>query len=152
MWKEGRDILKLLDATREFEMTQPHDRVYALHALADNASLPRPDYTISNSDMLIKFATHLIMQGRGGDVLSQVDRAYCTRKSNVPSWCPTWQPAAPQPLFRVQNEDYEDFRASGHLSPKMKVVGESGTLLQARGAIVDKDPDSDRSEQSAEAQ
>jgi Heterokaryon incompatibility protein (HET) len=104
-WKEGlrgryqkklppKTLLDLLWAFRNFEASNPFDKVYALLGLAADASdFMEPDYTQSISMMYTNLAHTIIQRDGTLDVLhnSGGNCLSATEPFDLPSWVPNWK-------------------------------------------------------------
>lgn len=91
-------FLEALVLARDFECTDPKDRIFALWNLArDKSGLQfAPDYQIPYESVYTSFARAWIQQKRSLDIIGAVERVPDNADfySNAPSWCPNWNCAA----------------------------------------------------------
>ena len=87
-------FLEALVLARDFECTDPRDRIFALWNLAqDKEGLDyAPGYTESYEEVYTGFAKAWILQHGGLDILGVVEATQqsCDFYTVAPSWCPNW--------------------------------------------------------------
>lgn len=105
----------LLKLTRQFETTDPRDRVYGLLGMKSGGNEPdsgrlfiTPDYTISAGELWVRLARQVIQSSQNLSILSSVQSTYGGAQSEdatrdppddsddegsgrLPSWVPNWQ-------------------------------------------------------------
>jgi hypothetical protein len=123
-YKEGRrlNFLELLIATRFYNCTALHDKIYAfvgLLASEDIPNTPLNDYSQSFVDTCIKWSTYWLLQSRKLDLLSYVDTSR-DGSDGLPSWVvafdslsqPLDQSEWIQPFYNVPSRLYTATSAS----------------------------------------
>ena len=85
-----QSLLLLLSATREFEATDPRDKVYSLYALVQVADVPIPDYSVSADELFKKVSSTILQDGSGPTLLAFYNYAYRQEGPNVATWAPNW--------------------------------------------------------------
>ncbi|MCJ1243633.1 hypothetical protein MMC30_000830 [Trapelia coarctata] len=80
----------LLDASDQFDSTDPRDKIYALLGIAADAeSFLDVDYSKPVGDVYSEFTRALIAQGHLDYVLGRSGR--CSPSEDLPSWIPDWR-------------------------------------------------------------
>jgi hypothetical protein len=137
------DALKLIQLTRDFQVTNAEDKIFGLFALlspADREALG--PYTRSVPDVYRRFAALQVRQGRAAAMLDsaglQRQRPDSPAGSELPSWVPDWttQATGPKVISTLRPTPYS---AAGQTQPYFRLVGDasgSGGLL-ARGMVID---------------
>ncbi|CAI6335676.1 unnamed protein product [Periconia digitata] len=85
----GLSMIELVCRARDFQATDPRDKVFALIGLANDSPAIRPDYTKTKIHVYTDFARTIISQTGNLDILSAVDTF--TSRSN-PRTTPSWMP------------------------------------------------------------
>jgi hypothetical protein len=108
-------ILRLLGLTRQFGVTDPRDRIFALLGIPSADSGPgneslllQPDYRMSIHDLYRKFARLILDRDKSLRILSAVQHGNHIQES-LPSWVPSWDsvychglaPSEPGPNHRA---------------------------------------------------
>jgi len=108
-------ILRLLGLTRQFEATDPRDRIFALLGIPSADSSPnneshllQPDYRMAIHDLYQKFARLILNRDKSLRILSAVQHGSHISES-LPSWVPCWNsvychglaPSEPGPNHRA---------------------------------------------------
>ncbi|OCL05501.1 hypothetical protein AOQ84DRAFT_390829 [Glonium stellatum] len=93
---EGISFLRLLGLTRQFGVTDPRDRVFALLGiqtadcnLEDSHIFMEPDYALSTAQVYQRFARAVLRKERSLRILSAVQHRPKI-DTNFPSWVPQW--------------------------------------------------------------
>jgi hypothetical protein len=142
------DFLQLLRLTRQFEVTDPRDKIYALLGIATDDNDPdkgilflSPDYTIDEGELWKQLAVKVLTKKQNLSILSSVQyqtgifeagRYIQTRKigrsqkGRIPSWIPQWNYAFRTSLSPWDVED--TFSAAKGLSLTFGKPPESGSL------------------------
>ncbi|PVI00198.1 HET-domain-containing protein [Periconia macrospinosa] len=85
----GLSMIELVCRARDFQATDPRDKVFALLGLANDSPNVRPDYTKSKMQVYTDFAKSIISQTGNLDVLSAVDTfTLRSEPRSSPSWMP----------------------------------------------------------------
>lgn len=124
-------FLDALILARDFECTDPRDRIYGLWNLAqDKAGLDlTPDYSKPYEQVYADFTTAWALQQRSLDVLGAVEATSGSAPfyEAAPSWCPNWNvPAIASPLIR------KDYLPARYMSA---MRDQSGKIYAADGDI-----------------
>jgi hypothetical protein len=110
-----------LERFRDFNCTDPRDKVYALLGLASvdkNMPLPKPDYSKSVSEVYITTARAIIQYTRDLTVLCLPKSYAGITEHNLPFWCPDWTTQPDEiPLLRDDN-DWPTFNATLETLPQ----------------------------------
>lgn len=91
----GLSMVELVCRARDFQASDPRDKVFALLGLANDINTGtrplglQPNYHISKEEVYCEFATSIIQKTRQLDILSAVDRF---TKEALPLNVPTWMP------------------------------------------------------------
>ena len=101
-WYPWRDLLFALKRCNKALATLPHDKIYAVLALAKAGSelLPAPDYSLPPEELCISTTTAIVKAGKD---LSIICFGKCHLKTNLPSWVPNWCDTLP-PTMVFQDE------------------------------------------------
>lgn len=126
-------FLEALVLTRDFECTDPRDRIFALWNLAqDKNDLDfKPEYSMSYEQVYMEFTQAWIVQHGLLDILGAVET---TQESASfyrisPSWCPNW--AVPATASCLVRKDYLPTRS-------MMALGDHGGKLYSTGGTIDR--------------
>jgi len=149
-------FLETLVLARDFQATDPRDKIYALWNLAqDKVGLDfRMDYSKSMQETFIDFASAWIKQHRSLDIIAAVERTESSGNfyETGPSWCPDWsEPSASSCLVRreripirmmpyMDDLDGELYAADGGVrceAPNSPVFEVDGDILLATGIVLD---------------
>jgi len=128
--EEARTLWDVLVSSEGIRASDPRDLIYARLGLADDAEdFPHPDYQLSVADVYRSFASVLVTQGRGADVLALTHDEFESRAST--SWVPDWEWS----FSAVNLQEHPDFsagrdRASFH-------VEAANCDLSTKGLIID---------------
>ncbi|KAH8666915.1 heterokaryon incompatibility protein-domain-containing protein [Xylariales sp. PMI_506] len=122
---------QLMHGTRVFQVTEPHDRIYAVYGLLQKMgleNLPRPDYDQPVATVFRDVAKVLIEHSASFSLILQAEGF--SKTPGLPSWVPDWNwdsPAGPVPEMRATpysiNENFE--------------FSEDGSKLHVEGLVVD---------------
>jgi hypothetical protein len=140
-------LLELLMTGREFDATDPRDKVYSVLGLAevpmttyrhpDGTSMFPVDYTKSVSEVYQDAAKYFINRDRNLDIMSVLLSLRNRNSTELPSWIPDWRvPATEIPLN--QNWDIFSWKmaAGGYkLQAPMQSYAEVG-ILRVQGYFV----------------
>ncbi|KFA63683.1 hypothetical protein S40285_09707, partial [Stachybotrys chlorohalonatus IBT 40285] len=84
------DAINFMELARNFEVTEPRDKIFALLALfAESDKKGLDDYSLSAGDLFCRFA---VSQAGNGRAVKLLDHAGLQRNgaANTPSWVPDW--------------------------------------------------------------
>lgn len=147
-------ILHMLDASRRFEATEPHDKIYSILSLAERDAHDseyvsehrrriEPDYRLAPEEVFIEAAWYTLLSGNDLEILMRtymVERAGKDEKHfNLPSWVPDWTTSrAETPLWTLTPYRNSKWSASGnsYWSPPGKDVVYK-KCLPVQGLLVD---------------
>lgn len=136
----GTPLHELLHSCRYNMATDPRDKIYSVLGLSDCATrAPRPDYKLSPQQVYLDYASFLVNEGCGTNVLSSAG----THRHHLPglgSWTPDWTFITEVTFFNESNKAYwtPEFSASGDSEPCISVVEGETDLLCAEGGVVDR--------------
>lgn len=89
---QHESLLRLLHSTKNFESTDPRDKVFALIGLAYDGDTTMVDYNLSLNEVLISLARSLMSDssklGSPVDILSHAQGVKSSQ--TTPSWVPEW--------------------------------------------------------------
>ncbi|KAH8746615.1 heterokaryon incompatibility protein-domain-containing protein [Diaporthe sp. PMI_573] len=143
-------LLSILGFFRNYDATDPHDKLYAFLGLSREAHEPSlvPEYEEHLHKTLLRYATFLVSQPNGIQVLYDFRCGHFT--TGLPSWVPLWTEAIDsrnlwipwmtylEPLHGGELAAQAAFRASGLSSTRLRVAGDDPVRLLARGVAIDK--------------
>ncbi|KAF5652147.1 heterokaryon incompatibility (HET) domain protein [Fusarium sp. NRRL 25303] len=92
----GTYLADLLDKTRDYDATDPRDKVYAIIGLLNQSGYKSPimvSYQITVEDLYIQVAKVIQQGSETLDIMSQVEVKPLTHqdiRSGLPSWVPNW--------------------------------------------------------------
>ncbi|KAI0451323.1 heterokaryon incompatibility protein 6 [Xylaria acuta] len=134
------DSLQLIQLTRDFEVTNPEDKIFGIFALMSGADREAiGPYSRSVEHVFRRFAA---LQVRHGRAITMLDSAGLQRRHqqgiDLPSWVPDWtaQGKSPKVISTLRPVPYS---ASGAAQSHVQLVGDlTGTGgISVRGLIVD---------------
>lgn len=113
-----------------FRASNPRDHLYTLLNLSSDAEdFPRPDYSIAVADVYQSFASALVAQGHGPNVLALASRG--AKNQRNASWVPNWE----EEFIVIDLETLSSFsagRSGGHF-----VLRSDARVLSTNGIVVD---------------
>lgn len=121
----------LLQLALHCEASDNRDKVFAFRGIADTRPVPRPNYTISTEEVLVKTAEALLCNGTSLDLLALCGVGNQSDMAGLPSWAPDLRSHSwAQPLAHA---DIADWNAGGSIkvSPQADIT-ESGHCLRLR--------------------
>ncbi|EWG48728.1 hypothetical protein FVEG_16315 [Fusarium verticillioides 7600] len=124
----GGCLAILLDITRDYDATDPRDKVYAVIGLLEKIGFQSPltvSYRISVEDLYTHVAKIIQRDSKTMDVMSYVDVEPLTRQgtpSSLPSWVPNW--TAPSSYMSICGE-------SRDTKPRFSFTGDSKALCRS---------------------
>lgn len=125
-----------LSITREYQATDPRDRVYALLGLVEteDSEAIQPDYTISTADLYMKVAWYFINKYETLDILAQV--GFGAGLKGLPSWVPDWSVSVPHHHTSLTNVSHGAYWAD--VSKHNAVISgiRNQKLLELSGKII----------------
>ncbi|KFA78635.1 hypothetical protein S40288_10320, partial [Stachybotrys chartarum IBT 40288] len=130
------DAINFMELARNFEVTEPRDKIFALLALfAESDKKGLDDYSLSAGDLFCRFA---VCQAENGRAVKLLDHAGLQRKgaANTPSWVPDW-------TFKAESSAEIVSRCRKWLSANLRKFDSSfcvasGRALLLRGFLVDR--------------
>jgi Heterokaryon incompatibility protein (HET) len=138
-FKENLGFCELFDATRMFDYTDWHDRVYGVLGLACDAeavirSIP-VDYKLGKKELSVRVSTYFISQGSSAYVLYNCRGQMASRGS---SWALNLLPRREDPLVNLMNMNGscrgEVFKACGSTAVSLTITSH-GTAI-TKGSIL----------------
>lgn len=153
-----RSLLQLLHHTCMNQVSDPRDKLFALHSLlADNSEDKRfvPDYSMNTAQTFIAFTKHLIESSGHLNILSYSGMeasATKMRTFDLPSWVPdfqsSWVPGSQSTLgdsvaslggpFNSVQDILRIYKASLDLAPSGHSFSHQSQVLHVQGIVVDK--------------
>jgi hypothetical protein len=131
-------LLFLLESSRHSESTLKRDRLFALLGLASDGNEEEfePDYDSSLENVVFRFASVFIRQGRG---IQMLHRAGLTDQADrFPSWVPDWTVNKPMSLQELaEGSGGIRFSASGPTAPDINLVEGGRCEISVAGFAVD---------------
>ena len=114
-------FINLLERFRDFNSTDPRDKVYALLGLASvdkNMPLPKPDYSKSVSEVYSETARAIIQYTRDLTILCLPKSDLGILEHRLPFWCPDWT-TQPDELYMLRDyETWPTFKSAGDTLPQ----------------------------------
>ncbi|KAF2174689.1 hypothetical protein K469DRAFT_613736, partial [Zopfia rhizophila CBS 207.26] len=128
----GLSMVELVCRARDFQATDPRDKVFALLGLANDIGNAEnrpigllPDYTKTKERVYCDFARSLIIRQRNLDILSAVD-TFTAQRHFARRFSPSWMPDLDVPIATIRGFGYpRKYRASALTA----VVPDSNTEL-----------------------
>jgi hypothetical protein len=121
-WEQNStSFLNLLERFRDFNCTDPRDKVYALLGLASidkNMPLPKPDYSKSISEVYCTTARAIIQYTRDLTVLCLPKSYKGLVEHHLPFWCPDWTTQPDEVYALRDNQTWPTFTSAGDTLPQ----------------------------------
>jgi Heterokaryon incompatibility protein (HET) len=132
---------QLLGLTRQFEATDPRDRIFALLGLRISDTgrgdmFIQPDYKLSAEDLYKKVARQILLRSGSLEILSSVQHSAFSllgKNQQLPSWVPNWNRAFVHTLSPWASEQHSADRGC---SPK-RIDFDGTDILLVNGVEVD---------------
>ena len=108
VWYPWKDLFFALERCNKARTTLPHDKIYAVLALAKAGSelLPAPDYSLPPEELCISTTTAILKASRD---LSIICCGKYDLKTNLPSWVPNWCDSLPSTMvFHDEGDGFLD--------------------------------------------
>jgi hypothetical protein len=128
----------LMDSMRDFEATDPRDKIYGVLSIMQPEDRVIPDYSLSVEEVYTKFATLRVHKGDGGRLLDKAGLQRRFPHATLPSWVPDWRAQTQVPRVVATIREIP-FSSSPIDDPRFGPVEESRTcqILHTRAALVD---------------
>jgi hypothetical protein len=139
MRKGDRPLLPLLLEARDTFATNDRDKIFAMMGLSEQeASDFVPDYSLSITEVFVRFSKHHIEKTGTIDILGACEDHSYRLKKELPSWVPDWEVHAPSmPLSLL--DAYASWNTSKNLTNQISAVFSSNNhILTIKGVTVDK--------------
>lgn len=119
---------------RRAQATKPVDRVYAVLALANDATAVPvvPDYVSSCANAYMRTAQMLLQAGHL-DVLGLCRKRLIPDKAELPSWAPDWHAENCQPWMLYREDAF--FRASGDFAAQLSFADLAGQSVLSMSGV-----------------
>jgi hypothetical protein len=98
-----RWLLKTLPDLRSKKCTDPRDRIFSLYGLCCAVPQPLPDYTLTTSEVYLRFTVDAIRTTRSLNILSEIEARSNSSEMHLPSWVPDWNVIIGRYSFRRKN-------------------------------------------------
>jgi Heterokaryon incompatibility protein (HET) len=120
MEDSSSSLLNVMENFRDFQTTDPRDKVYALLGLASvdrNMPLPKPDYSKSVSEVYCETVRAIIRHTADLSVLCLSKALGATTLHKLPSWVPDWTTTPDyKPIINAQSIGW--WKAAGETLPR----------------------------------
>jgi hypothetical protein len=141
---DSLDLLTLLTLGDRSEATRARDHLFALRALASDASddpLFRPDYTAPFEQVVGRYGKAFVRKGQGMELLYEA--RLNLQSTRFPSWIPDW--TTKHNIVDLTSADYLSlgrhgkalYSAAGNTTPELTVDDAEDGCLVARGRSFD---------------
>jgi hypothetical protein len=114
-------FLNLLERFRDFNCTDPRDKIYALLGLASidkNMPLPKPDYSKSVSEVYCATARAIIQYTRDLTILCLPKSYKGLIEHHLPFWCPDWTTQPDEVYVLRDSGTWPTFKSAGATLPQ----------------------------------
>jgi hypothetical protein len=133
-------LLGYLSLTKQLNLKDPRDRIYAFMELVENEERPihlRPNYKDSFLHVYHQFAAEYIRSTRYTGLLSNVEHDEQSLQSGIPSWVPRWDLSVTRTgyAFAPADSGYLPLTSRNGTVSEPTVISE--TILSSKGAIID---------------
>jgi hypothetical protein len=133
-------LLGYLSLTRQLNLKDPRDRIYAFVELVQNEARPirlQPNYKDNYLHVYREFAVEYIRSTGYIGLLSNVEHNEQSLSSGIPTWVPRWDLPLTRSgyAFAPADSDYPALTSRAGTISEPTVM--DGTTLEARGVIVD---------------
>ena len=89
--KSSSGLFRIFAMGCMLKQTVEQDIFFALRSLApDGSSLPRPDYSMSPSEICLRHALYFMDEGMAPAVLQFAGQRRALNRHELPTWCPQW--------------------------------------------------------------
>jgi len=130
-------LIRLLQCTREYNATDPRDKIYALLGIANDVT-PQdifPDYTQPPESVYLKVVRFMVTIRKSLDIISSGRLALAA--PGVPTWSPDWRVLDTAPPLSGDEVAGHRYSAAGPTTAVMDMTG-FPSILQVDGVFADR--------------
>ncbi|KAI1438841.1 heterokaryon incompatibility protein-domain-containing protein [Xylaria sp. CBS 124048] len=141
LFRQRATLVDAIAITISFECTDPRDHVYSLLSLGTVGPTIHPDYTASASEVFLRFAISMIVEGQSLKYLGMAPEKFgrsrwdIERLEGLPSWAPDLRSTNLETLtiFSVQPPRF----FAGGLNKPLVSVSDDRHVLMCQGRVFD---------------